>query len=87
MNARARVADVQGQLSGSDSGLRISSLCLLNTDIGTLDFEEHLGHGLGKNATDALKFRLWLCIVKKEDLKWKWKKQMCYNNSMLYEQC
>ena len=34
-----------------------------NTDIVASDFEEHLGHGLGKNATVVLKFRLWQCIV------------------------
>ena len=27
------------------------------------DFEEQLGHGLGKNAAALLKFRPWLCIV------------------------
>ena len=41
----------------------------LNTDTVASDFEEHLGHGLGKNAAVALKFRLWLCIVEEEDLK------------------
>ena len=39
----------------------------LNTDTVASDFEEHLGHGLGKNSAVALKFRLWLCIAK-EDL-------------------
>ena len=34
-------------------------------------------------AVDALKFKLWLYIVKKEDLKCNVK--MCYNNSMLYK--
>ena len=39
--------------------------------MAVLDFEEQLGHGLGKNAVDVLKFRPWLCIVKKLDLRWK----------------
>ena len=34
-------------------------------DISASDFEEHLGHGVGKNAGDALKFMMWLEIVKK----------------------
>ena len=33
------------------------------------DFEEQLGQGLGKDANDALKFMMWLKIVKEEDLK------------------
>ena len=38
-------------------------------DMSASDFEEQLGHGLGKDAEDALKFMMWLEIVKDEDLK------------------
>ena len=34
-----------------------------NIDMAASDFEEQLGHGLGKNAVDVLKFKPWLCIV------------------------
>ena len=34
-------------------------------DTSASDFEEQLGHGVGKNAGDALKFMTWLEIVKK----------------------
>ena len=38
-----------------------------NTDIVATDFEEQLQHSLGKNATDALKFRLWLYKGKRRE--------------------
>ena len=47
----------------------MSTMSTLNTDIVVSNFEEHLGQGLGKNAPFVLKFGLWLCIVKKKDLK------------------
>ena len=42
--------------------------CLLNTDIVVSDFEEHLKHGLGKNATNT---DIWPMAVycEEEDLK------------------
>ena len=64
--ARARVADAQDCLFRSDREKdRFFTLLLLNTDTITSDFEEHLAIGVGKNASFALKFGLWLCIVKK----------------------
>ena len=58
-----------------------------------LDFEEHLGQGLGKNAPFALKFGLWLYIVKMVDLKWKsevhvlqlLRKSLCCQNTYIIE--
>ena len=37
---------------------------ILIPETSASDFEEHLGHGLGKDAGDALKFMMWLEIVK-----------------------
>ena len=69
--ARVRVADSQNVYSGVIAKTeRNSSLYNLrfDTDTVALDFEEHLKHGLGvvKNAAVALKFRLWLYIVKRK---------------------
>ena len=75
--ARPR-SQVQDQLCGSDDDVikkritHLSSLySIFKTDIVVSDFEKHLGQGLGKNAPFALKFGLWLYIVKMVDLKWK----------------
>ena len=63
--ARTRVADAQDCLFRSDREKDRFFTLLLNTDTITSDFEEHLAIGVGKNASFALKFGLWLCIVKK----------------------
>ena len=72
--ARARVADSQDWLFECDREKDRFFTLLLNTDTITSDFEEHLALGVGKNASSALKFGLWLCIVKKKDLKRKRRK-------------
>ena len=68
------VSTIQDQLCGKDQKrigpifftlIHMMSTISLNTDMAVSDFEEQLGHGLGKNAVDVLKFRPWLCIVKK----------------------
>ena len=67
---RTCVAKQSRQLCGNDRGFLHFNFNFY-TDIIASDFEEQLGQGLGKNAPFALKFGLWLYIVKKEDLMWK----------------
>ena len=65
---RARVDDGRYQLCGSDGDVNHFFTLLLNTDIVVSDFEEHLKHGLGKNATNT---DIWPMAVycEEEDLK------------------